>query len=238
MRLYEDQHKYLPPSRTWNEGPSWAWLILPNLEQEPLYRLWDWNIDYFFHVAPRIIEANIPTFFCPSRRDPVSGPVKVFPQRPGCVGAYAVSGALGDYAACIGSTGVDYPMPLPNGGTLEPNGAFIFARGLRLVEFTDGLSQTFLAGEKHVPQHLFGDYPWDCSIFDGHNPVCNTRAAGPNFPLATDRREETWSFGSYHPFLCQFVFADGSVRPMMNVMSSSTLGFMAERNDGHAVSEF
>src|SRR5260370_42555149 len=41
MQLHENQFGRLPPSRkTKSESPTWAWLILPNLEQDNLYRLW------------------------------------------------------------------------------------------------------------------------------------------------------------------------------------------------------
>src|SRR5947209_3438130 len=41
MHNYHNLHKRLPPNRlTMKEGPSWAWLILPQLEQENLYNKW------------------------------------------------------------------------------------------------------------------------------------------------------------------------------------------------------
>src|SRR5262245_65572341 len=36
--LYEFNHKRLPPSALENEAATWAWLILPYLEQDNLYR--------------------------------------------------------------------------------------------------------------------------------------------------------------------------------------------------------
>src|SRR5688572_1742948 len=38
--LYENSRGYLPPSRLRGESATWAWLILPNLEQENMYRVW------------------------------------------------------------------------------------------------------------------------------------------------------------------------------------------------------
>ena len=40
MHLYHDHHLTLPPTRPDSEGQSWAWLILPYLEQDNLYRQW------------------------------------------------------------------------------------------------------------------------------------------------------------------------------------------------------
>jgi hypothetical protein len=49
----------------------------------------------------------------------------------------------------------------PGGVVLVPNGAFRYAVGVRFAELSDGLSNTLLVGEKHVPPGAFGTYPWD-----------------------------------------------------------------------------
>jgi hypothetical protein len=129
-------------------------------------------------------------------------------------------------------------VPLPGGASLATNGAFRAVTGVRFGEITDGQSNTFLVGEKHVPLDHFGEHPWDCGLFDGHNPVCNTRAAGPGFPLAASIRDLGWKFGSYHPALCQFALCDGSVRPLFIQTDTVTLGRLAQRNDGQPVPDY
>jgi prepilin-type N-terminal cleavage/methylation domain-containing protein len=234
--LYHDVYKRLPPSRLPGEGPSWAWLILPQLEQQNLYRLWEMGLP-FNQFAALGINAAVPIYFCPSRRDADTGSkCQAFNQRINdCLLFAGASGALGDYAASIGTTGTDYPVTIPNGPTLVPNGAFQFTNGIRFGDISDGLSNTLLIGEKHVPRGFFGVYPWDCSIYDGHNPVCNDRAGGPDFPLATQPNDPGWKFGSYHPGLCQFVFCDGGVRSVYNTISPVTFGLLIQRNDGQVI---
>jgi hypothetical protein len=138
---------------------------------------------------------------------------------------------VGDYAACIGTTGFDYPVVFSGGTIVNPNGAFTAVAGVRFEQITDGLSNTLLVGEKHVPQGAETAYPWDCGIFDGHNPVCNTRAAGPGFPLAVLPSDTAWKFGSHHPSVCQFVFCDGSVHTLVTSIDTVTLGLLSQRND-------
>jgi len=146
-----------------------------------------------------------------------------------------VAGVPGDYAANIGTTGADYVLQAAYGIELPPNGAFQLMRGIRFSEMRDGLSHTFLVGEKHVPQNFMFQFPWDCGIYDGHNPVCNTRCAGPGFPLANQRNDLGWKFGSYHPGICQFVFCDGSVRSVANGVNEFALGLFANREDGQTI---
>ena len=118
---------------------------------------------------------------------------------------------------------------------MPPNGAFESLRGIRFADIPDGLSNTAVIGEKHVPMGKLGQWPWDCSIYDGHNPVCNTRSGGPGFSLAQSRSDEGWKFGSYHPSQCLFAFADGSVRSMPFSIDPYVLGLLVNRNDGQPI---
>jgi type II secretory pathway pseudopilin PulG len=246
--LYHDQRRAFPPSRPNTEGPSWAWLLLPNLDQENMYKSWPdgWpypGVDPSLPItqaaldkAAKILGIAVPIYYCPSRRAPDSSIVRTrFPQVNGCLLEQNVPGAEGDYAASIGTTGADYPLPLPDGSTLQSDGAFQAIKGLRVADMTDGASNTLLIGEKHLTPELFGQYPWDCSLYDGHNPACNTRPAGPNYPLASSTKGDGLNFGSAHPAVVQFVFCDGSVRPLFKDIDSATLGLLAARNDGEVI---
>jgi prepilin-type N-terminal cleavage/methylation domain-containing protein len=83
MHLYHDGHKRLPPSRIPNEGPSWAWLILPGLEQENLYRSWDFLRNPLFKAPQAALNGVVPLYFCPSRREPTDQPTVPFINDPG-----------------------------------------------------------------------------------------------------------------------------------------------------------
>jgi prepilin-type N-terminal cleavage/methylation domain-containing protein/prepilin-type processing-associated H-X9-DG protein len=254
MHLYHDTFHHLPPSRVnFTEGPSWAWLILPQLEQDNLYKQWPagWPFPGLppgvpvtpetLALASKVMDAPVPVYFCPSFRSSNGITVnKSFGQPSGCLLLQGIPGALGDYAASIGTTGYDYTIQTvyPSLQDLPSNGAFRAVDGVRFEEITDGLSNTLLVGEKHVPQAEEGAYPWDCSIYDGHNPVCNTRPAGPLFPLAVTRTDLNWKFGSHHAYLCQFVFCDGHVRPVFSSIDPAAFGLLAQRNDGQAIPDY
>jgi prepilin-type N-terminal cleavage/methylation domain-containing protein len=236
--LYHDQYARLPPSRTEGEGPSWAWLLLPNLEQENLYRLWNYASDPLFKASQNALNGAVPIYFCSTRRGADEGQSKPFAQRSGCERTDSITGALGDYAANIGTTGSDEVLVLPNGTSISPNGPFEAIQGIRFNSIRDGLSNTILIGEKHIPFGQFGSWPWDCSTYDGHNPICNTRAGGPSFPLAIDLKDTGWKFGSYHPGICPFAFADGGVRTIPLTTSPITFGYLIQRDDGQATGEY
>jgi prepilin-type N-terminal cleavage/methylation domain-containing protein len=83
LHLYEEHFSRLAPSRkTMAEGPSWAWLILPDLEQVNLYNLWPEGWPYpglapgapitpeAVEVTGKVLSNKVPTYFCPSFRAP------------------------------------------------------------------------------------------------------------------------------------------------------------------------
>lgn len=120
------------------------------------------------------------------------------------------------------------------------NGAFVqgASNGIRLLDVRDGTSITLLVGEKHVPLDKWGVGWWDCSLYNGDYPLCSSRPAGVDFPLARSLRDQGMVFGSYHPQICQFAFCDGHVAALPVSISPRTLGLLANREDGEVIPEY
>jgi hypothetical protein len=204
---------------------TWAVLIMPYIEQENLFNMFDVTAPAH-PVNLTAAQHGVPTYFCPSRRDMAT--------EPRLSGAHSLfPGALGDYAACNGTTGND--IFNPSISSVGPNGAIRLGmglRGVRMAEITDGASNTFLIGEKHVPQGHWGEGPWDCSMYEGDNCLCSTRSAGKFYHLASDPHDLLTLFGSQHPGLCLFAFADGSVHTLSTDTDPIVLGYLANIHDG------
>jgi prepilin-type N-terminal cleavage/methylation domain-containing protein len=244
VHMYHDNYKHLPPSRLSDLHATWAILILPYLEQNTLYQ--QWNIPNTYYQQSDVARMTpVPIYFCPSRRGPSDAPTASIagdqnddmggglgPQTPG---------ALGDYGVCTGTNNCDGADC-----TGAYNGAFRsnydqFGRNLGFVKFamiTDGLSNTFFAGDKHVQLDKFGCGPLDCSLYNGDYWMCSSRSAGPNFPIATSPRDTAVVFGSYHTGICQFLFGDGSVRSLAVSTNPNTLALLANIADGQPIPDF
>src|SRR5262249_8934052 len=157
--------------------------------------------------------------------------------------------ALGDYAACVGDMrGTPNNPNNQNWFNTSSNGAIIiantvptvntnspqtlvvtsFTSNTRMGNIVDGTSNTFLAGEKHIPLGRFGRLRvGDGPAYSGAWTSSSGRIAGIEDPLAQGPTDVTPSggvvdgiysrrFGSWHPGVCQFVFCDGSVRAVRN----------------------
>jgi prepilin-type N-terminal cleavage/methylation domain-containing protein len=220
-------------------GGTWAVYLLPYIEQNNVFSLW--NLNYYangnsgagngygfpYTSQPKqAVQAQVKTYYCPSRRSPTTAPQFSVGSNPG---------ALGDYAASMGTTGYDTFSFLDGSPS---NGAFRLGfegKGIKLNQITDGLSNTILIGDKNVKLGLFGQLPIDCSIYDGGNVGCSSRSLGVNYPVASTVKDPGLKFGSYHIGVCQFVFADGSVHAISNGTSPVTLGYLAQINDGQPI---
>jgi hypothetical protein len=244
LHSYEQRMGRLPPSHDGGQVASWAWMILPDLEQDNLYGRGDPVKAARFELEDNAVLVDVPVYYCPTRARPANAwtglhsfviTAETCGGRPMPLTPKRLVGTPGDYAASVGTTGSTEPVLLPGGVVSRPNGLFQFASGLPLDRITDGLSNTLMVGEKHIPTEFRGDYPFEGPLWDGHNPAPNTRGAGPDFPLADRRQDPRWCFGSYHPGICQFAFADGSVRRLRNTINPGILGLLAHRSDGQPI---
>ena len=124
-------------------------------------------------------------------------------------------------------------MGTTDGSYLQSGG-----QGVRFSDITDGLSNTLLVGEKHVPLNHFGAGPLDSSAYNGDYFLSHARPAGPDYPLAQTLTEISPVFGSYHTFVVQFAFCDGHVELLKRSISPATLGLLASINDGKPIPSY
>jgi prepilin-type processing-associated H-X9-DG protein len=282
---YHDSTGEFPPVRVSNNHATWFVLIMPYLEQENISKGWVFTTTY---VAQNDFyrRQQVKTYYCPSRRGPSEGGVhraeQVYPgdfspppefrptgaADPRFAGTNQPPGALGDYAACLGEYGFFASPPAEILFGTNANGALIVGNIVngkptsftKIASITDGTSNTFLVGEKHVPQGMFGRLKvGDGSIYCGIWTTYSGRAAGIGLPLAKGPNDltpmpniprppgstGTWrpgtdaayakKFGSWHTGVCNFAFADGSVRAINVNTDEQTLARLAARNDGLVV---
>ncbi|HEV3142407.1 MAG TPA: DUF1559 domain-containing protein [Gemmataceae bacterium] len=262
---YHDTFGTLPPSRIRQPYATWAVLLLPFVEQDNLAKQWNLTLTYYAQPNALVRTTPVKIYFCPSRRSPPS----LTKSGVEGTGAHNLPGSAGDYAGCggdrVGYGGELDGNNLPDAPT-PANGVMIIAdskvSGSKITEWygqinfariTDGASNTFLIGEKHVPLKTMNDDEGDCSIYDGNWKRTLGRVAGDGASAAggfvydlgqgpndkaggPDRYQRI--FGSYHTGVCQFVFCDGSVHALNNSTAPATLRLLAVRNDGKPIPDY
>jgi prepilin-type N-terminal cleavage/methylation domain-containing protein len=265
---YETTKKALPPSRVPCHHGSWYSELWPYLEEESLADRWDPVLSYHFQPVDNI-RTQVSTFYCPSRRRP--GPEQMSVNGDGRATIPHRRGALGDYAACAGDGHILSDIPAHHADRAKkPGGVFAVPKpigtraidndgvppcggedpdykfqgmtpNIKLRHITDGTSQTFLVGEKHLPMEGFGQQNFgDTSIYNVDGIIHVMRWAGPGHGIALYSDElypilKYTVFGSHHPGVCQFVFVDGHVGTLNVSTDTVVLQRRALRDDGEVI---
>jgi len=257
---FQSTYGVFPPSRTKDLGLTWAVLILPYMEQENLYKQFDLTKQYYQQPTtngdPRTKEVK--TFFCPSypRTTKVStaGDAGSGTHTPGsCADYNTISGNLERYTDPGISGWVNWRDGSGANGMSKksPNGTLMGEFNFNHI--SDGTSNTFLIGEKHIPVKWFGlgmgtpsGDGGDGSVYNGDHEWHFCRVAGPNYPLAMSPTDTSGSagtnyhsmFGSYHSGVVQFVFCDASVRALTPGIPTATLALLSQRDDGQVIPQY
>ncbi len=225
-----------PSCQAWQDGPTlsgggladppqqglgWAAQILPFIEQDGINKLTDWNQQR---------SAVVSIYFCPSRRAPVvtdaGHGVRSLMDYCGVTGAggeYSGSGPY--YGLIVRNYAGSWPTPVPaNSPRVGP---------IRLAAATDGLSNTWMLGEKRLNSTRYqqGDWHDDQGFTSGWDPDImrnTTYAWGPDAPSGVDGNE----FGSAHPSGINAAMGDGSVRSIRYSTTTAVLTQLGDRRDG------
>jgi prepilin-type N-terminal cleavage/methylation domain-containing protein len=107
LHQYHDTWGSLPPTISYFQGPTWAVLIFPFLEQTNLYEQWNLNLTYY-QQNETARQTPFTNYFCPSRRLKSTPPLESLSGDVPSTGppdAPNVPGALDDYAVNCGMHG-------------------------------------------------------------------------------------------------------------------------------------
>ena len=234
-------------------------LLLPFLEQENLYKQYDFSYpssdsNWTGGTLAKgginagnaaVVETRIPIYECPS--DQVPPPV----ENEAGTGPYARTNARrSNYLFSCGATDdytPTYSAGLPYAGAFGTNGA------VRLTAIGDGASNTIAIGESKQ-QHTYSGYGpyWGSgthTAVQGYTGTVWSSDLPPdgfnvNYPWGrvvdgyTDYRanlQYAWGFGSWHPGGANFVFCDGSVRFLPDAISFPLFQALNTVNGGELV---
>jgi len=208
-------------------GTYWTFqtLLLPMLEQEPLYDQADFGAQTCFlynAAAPNmkgVPAVALPVICCPS--DPRAGHLWYDPYIYGFdYGYYAV----GSYFGVIGT------QRTANDGTLFSNSRTGFS------DVRDGTSNTLLVGERGTADDLLMGW-WACGAgYDGTGDGDNLLTTELGLTPGDKDVAHWYHFWSYHPGGANFLFVDGSVQFLSYTIDYQTFKDLSTRAGGEIVS--
>ncbi|HEY2154846.1 MAG TPA: DUF1559 domain-containing protein [Isosphaeraceae bacterium] len=210
-------------------APGWGWasMILPQIEQASLFNAVNFVLAVESPQNATVVRTAMAAYVCPS--DVTSGPFPVVDPSGNTLATMTPT----SYAACVGNDLTDSTTGLNNDGL--GNGTMFRNSRIRLADITDGSSQTIVVGERAWANT---EGVWAGVVTNGttrrgpKNPCPRTgalfygaatlvQAHGHLLNTDTDPDGGLDDYSSLHPGGANFVFGDGSVRFLKNVLRDS-----------------
>lgn len=232
---YHDVRRELPPSRINDGQATWAWLILPHMEQQQIFDLWDFADGDFYDLPEDTRRIVVQDFICPSQEHE-SLLVSVEPGDTHSHPEPEYEGAITDYnpstiSTCVSLTGSSTTNAKLADGAIVP-GDFArpdgenFPRTItrfwsrtKFKDIVDGTSLTLMLG--HVSKrsaeakHAFG------------GDTEPGQRAGELAPFSQGPDE--YGFGGPHPGVVLFAMGDASIQAISRNVDPAVIDRMVTR---------
>lgn len=251
VQNHHDAKRVFPMGRNGmdQKSVSWAFFILPYIEETAIYNAWDSKAKVFDPTNDATMRTPIEAYACPSRRRAAADRNFDNNNNPPPANGIGVA-TLCDYTANAG-------IKLLTGMTSDENSGGVFgnyARGVAGPIFTgshvgarqveDGLSKTLAIGERHLPpvppntDELMKDYViGDTAAIPGDTPNTTFRCAENGLATGLDDPDKA-KFGANHASgVVQFVYLDGHVAGLHPGLSLDVLKALSTIGGGEVAAE-
>ena len=241
IQNYHDVKGHFPTGRngTKQMSVSWAYFLLPQLEENAIYDAYDKTVRVDHANNVQTMRTPIDVYVCPTRRHAAADRNFDNDDQPPLVLAAA---SLGDYAANAGleeDTGMEDEDFIDRARTildLTKAGPIFSGSDFNARRVPDGLSNTLAVGEKHIrpveadwDEEMVHFEQGDTAFLSGDCVHTILRGAEDGLADGPDDDDED-KFGGPHPGVTQFVYLDGHVEAISNdiddeaLMGLSTVG--------------
>jgi prepilin-type N-terminal cleavage/methylation domain-containing protein len=259
LHNYHTAHKKLPFGasgiQSSTPGGTWAAFILPQLEQQNAFDLFDFKVPMVHANNATAIKTVVPVYLCPS--DPGSRtPIRTNHH----AGVPLPQVAKLSYVGSMGPTHMDScadcvdPTPgaanyccrmgwsfgsLPNGGLGITAGTFpgMICRhpvSITFDDVRDGLTNTFLVGET-VPDQCGFNGAYANNFCVSSTSIILNLLQGDNGNNSGPALAKACGFKSLHPGGAQFILGDGSVHFISETIDYKLYNELGSRNGGEVV---
>ncbi len=244
LQNHHDVTGWFPTGRNGTDqfSVSWAYCLLPYLEEEVAFEAFVDGERVDDNVNSRAMRTPIDVYACPSRRTAAAD--RNF-DNDGNLPQVLAAASLGDYAANSGlstMTGLDEDRQLSSDAVdLAEAGPIFSGSHISARHIIDGLSGTLAVGERHIPP-IYADEPEEMQQFlQGDTAFLAGDTQRTVFAQTIDGLADgaddldNQKFGGPHPNVVQFVFLDAHVAALSRSIDMETLQSLSTVAGGELV---
>jgi prepilin-type N-terminal cleavage/methylation domain-containing protein/prepilin-type processing-associated H-X9-DG protein len=227
----------VPTAHDGINGAGWGTMLLPYLDQSPLYNRFNANVGIEDPLNDPFRLTTLTVFRCPS--DPQPERFRIDEEGTGVfICELPIANSVGSFGT-IELDGCENPPgtpPVMNNGQCVGDGVFYHNSRIKIRDIRDGTSNTFMTGERRTNSPLGWFSTWVGRVAEGEEAfqrVLGSFDHVPNDPVA-----HFDDFSSQHEGGAQFVLADGHVRFVTENIDKSVYQAVATIRGNEPVGEF
>ena len=242
LHSYHDLHEALPPG--WigvtnfapdshgGSGLGWAAMLLPQLDQQNVYRTIDVK-GSILNAANSMARINPLTVFrCPSDPSQDTWQLASEDQPQQSLAELATA----NYIGMFGTSSLEECEELSVGQICFGNGVFYHNSRMRMRDIVDGTSQTMLCGERRTDKSRGWHSTWIGVAAGGEE--CHARILGSADHPPNSASAHLDDFSSQHSGGVHFLFGDGRVTFLGETINRDIYRGLATRAGGEALGEY
>jgi len=219
-------------------GAGWGTMILPMVEQGPLYNSWNANVPLESPLNQAFRESQLPVFKCPSDPQPLTFDIGEEHDPTHIICKLAIA----NYIAAFGTVAIDDcenspgTAPVLASGQCKGNGAFYHNSRVRIADFIDGTSNTMIVGERKTDPAQGWYSTWSGRVAEAEEGI--QRVLGSLDHPPNDPHRHFDDFSSQHTGGAHFVLGDGHTRFVSSNIDQGVYQSLGTISGGERVGDF
>ena len=219
-------------------GAGWGTMILPFLDQAPLYNQFNANLAIEDPANSAFLSQVLPAWKCPSDPKPdkwqivhEDGSGTILAELP--TANYIASFGTEELDGCENAAGV---APVTSARQCKGDGMFYHNSRIKLHDVTDGTTNTIMLGERLTDGSLGWYSTWPGMVAEGDAAFQRIQGSADHVP--NDPAGHFDDFSSRHVGGAQFCLGDGSVRFVSENVDRALYQSLATIQGGEVIGEY
>ncbi|HVJ86759.1 MAG TPA: DUF1559 domain-containing protein [Caulifigura sp.] len=251
LHNYHDTYNTLPPgwisvdpvtrrqsAHVGLNGAGWGIMILPMIEQGPLYNTYNANVVLEDPLNQKFRETPLSMFQCPSDPQPTLFEIgeEHDPSHLICkLGTANMIASFGSISIddCENAAGT---APVLANGQCKGDGAFYHNSRVRIADFTDGTSNTMIVGERKTDPAQRWFSTWSGRVSEAEESC--QRVLGSLDHPPNDPHRHFDDFSSHHVGGAHFTLGDGHTRFVSDNIDKAVYQSLGTISGGERVGDF